>query len=238
MADRPGGVAMAKIVLYPACLIIFLIIPFSDKVFLERKATDNKLLFHVLNWRLVSTVTKGEIMPQITEHLETIYFTSFKTDFGWIRPISNGESLIRLDWNQTGWNDSDHPDNVSRETKSQLEAFFAGRLHQFSLPLAPAGKSAAGKKWLTVMASIPYGTVMTYGEFAAFAGKPKAARAAGSACASNPIPIIFPCHRVVRADGILGNYGGGSDQHPNHPNNLTRKSDLLRLEANSAANAA
>ena len=44
-------------------------------------------------------------MPQITGHLETLYFTSFKTDFGWIRPISNGQSLIRLDWNQTGWDD-------------------------------------------------------------------------------------------------------------------------------------
>ena len=177
-------------------------------------------------------------MPQITRNLEILYFTSLKTDFGWIRPISNGQSLIRLDWNQTGWDESDHPDNVSRETKSQLEAFFAGHLHQFTLPLAPAGKSAAGKKWLDVMAQIPYGTVMTYGEFAALARKPKAARAAGSACASNPIPIIYPCHRVVRADNSLGNYGGGSDQHPTHPDNLTRKGGLLKLEANSAANAA
>jgi len=177
-------------------------------------------------------------MPQITGHLETLYFTSLKTDFGWIRPISDGQNLIRLDWNQTGWDDLDHPDNVSRETKSQLEAFFAGNLHQFNLPLAPVGKSAAGKQWLEVMARIPYGTVMTYGEFAALAGKPKAARAAGSACASNPIPIIYPCHRVVRADGSLGNYGGGSDQHPTHPDNLARKGGLLRLEANSAANAA
>ena len=177
-------------------------------------------------------------MPQITGHLETLYCTSLKTDFGWIRPISNGHSLIRLDWNQTGWDDSDQPDNVSRETKNQLEAFFAGNLHQFNLSLAPTGKSAAGKKWLEVMAQIPYGTVMTYGEFAALAGKPKAARAAGSTCASNPIPIIYPCHRVIRADGGLGNYGGGSDYHPTHPDNLARKNDLLKLEANSAANAA
>jgi len=177
-------------------------------------------------------------MPQIPGHPETLYFTSFKTDFGWIRPISNGHSLIRLDWNQTGWSDSDYPDNVSRETKSQLEAFFAGHLYQFNLPLAPSGKSAAGNHWLKVMAGIPYGTVMNYGEFAAFAKKPGAARAAGSACASNPIPIIYPCHRVVRADGSLGNYSGGSDHHPTHPDNLVRKGNLLRLEANSAANAA
>ena len=177
-------------------------------------------------------------MPQITEHLETLYCTSLKTNFGWIRPISNGQSLIRLDWNQTGWDNSDHPDNISRETKSQLEAFFAGHLRQFNLPIVPACKSAAGKKWLEVMAQIPYGTVITYEEFAALARKPKAARAAGSTCASNPIPIIYPCHRVVRADGTLGNYGGGSDYHPTHPDNLARKNDLLKLEANSAANAA
>ena len=177
-------------------------------------------------------------MPQLTEYLETLYFTSFKTDFGWLRPISNGQSLILLDWNQTGWDDSDHPDNVSRETKSQLEAFFAGHLHQFNLPLAPVGKSATSEHWLKVMAQIPYGTVMTYGEFATFAGKPKAARAAGFACANNPIPIIYPCHRVVRADGSLGNYSGGSDRHSTHPGSLALKGDLLRLEANSAANAA
>ena len=177
-------------------------------------------------------------MHQIAGYLETLYFTSLKTDFGWFRPISNGQSLIWLDWNQTGWDELDHPDNVSRETKGQLEAFFAGNLHQFNLPLAPAGTSAAGKQWLKVMTRIPYGTVVTYAEFAALAGKPKAARTAGSACANNPIPIIYPCHRVVRADGNLGNYGGGNNQHPTHPDNLARKGNLLRLEANSAANVA
>ena len=177
-------------------------------------------------------------MPQVTGNLETYYFTSLQTDFGWFRPISNGQSLIQLGWNQIGWNETDHPDNVSRETKSQLEAFFAGYLHQFNLPLAPAGKSATGKRWLEAMARIPYGAVVTYGEFAALAGNRKATRAAGSACASNPIPIIYPCHRVICADGSLGNYGGGSDYHPTHPSNLTRKSDLLILEANSVTNTA
>ena len=88
------------------------------------------------------------------------------------------------------------------------------------------------------MAGIPYGIVLTYGEFATLAENPKAARAAGSACANNPIPIIYPCHRVVRADGSLGNYSGGSNHHPTHPNNLALKGDLLKLEANSAAHAA
>ena len=176
-------------------------------------------------------------MPQITRNPETHFFTSFKTNLGWVRPISNSQSLIRLDWNQIGWDDSDHPDDVSRETESQLKAYFAGRLLQFNLPLAPANKSATSKEWLEVMARIPYGNVITYGDFASLAGNPKAARTAGSACARNPIPIIYPCHRIVRSAGNLGNYGGGSNQHPNHPDNLARKSGLLRLEANSAANA-
>ena len=177
-------------------------------------------------------------MPQTTGHLETYFSTKLETNFGWIRSISNGQSLIRLDWNQSGWDDSDNPDNVSRETKNQLKAFFIGNLRQFSLPLDPFGKSAVGKRWLDVMAMIPYGTVMNYGEFATLAGNPKAARAAGSACASNPIPIIYPCHRVIRADGGLGNYGGGSDNHPTHSDNLARKGNLLKLEANYAAKGA
>ena len=59
-------------------------------------------------------------MPQITRNPETHFFTSFKTNFGWVRPISDSQNLIRLDWNQTGWDDSDHPDNVSHETKQAL----------------------------------------------------------------------------------------------------------------------
>ena len=135
-------------------------------------------------------------MSKIIGPLDRRYMSSLQTDFGWVRPISDGNNLVQLDWNQTGWHEPDRPDHVSRETKSQLEAFFNGCLQQFNLPLAPAGKNASGRYWLNIMAKIPYGTVMSYAEFASFAGKPKAARAAGSICASNPIPIIYPCHRV------------------------------------------
>ena len=56
-------------------------------------------------------------------------------------------------------------------------------------------------------------------------------RAAGTACSSNPSPIIYPCHRVVRQGGALGNYGGGSALSPKHPENLARKQALIDLEA-------
>ena len=93
------------------------------------------------------------------------------------------------------------------------------------------GMSATGRYWLNIMAKIPYGTVVSYAEFARFAGKPKAARAAGLICANNPIPIIYPCHRVIRTDGKLGNYGAGSNHHPTHANNLARKAALIKLES-------
>ena len=162
---------------------------------------------------------------------DQFYMSSFETYFGWMRPVSNGSSIIRLDWNQSGWCEKDHSDHVSRETKSQLQAFFCGRLYQFKLPLSPIGKSNCGLQWLNALVKIPYGTVISYAEFAEFAGKPGAARTAGSTCAKNPIPIIYPCHRVIRMDKTLGNYSGGGGSFSSDADNLARKSKLLDLES-------
>ncbi len=171
-------------------------------------------------------------MPQTNGPLNQLFSTSFSNEFGWFRPVSDGKCLIRLDWNQTGWSDKEQSDNVSRETRTQLEAYFAGKLRNFDIPLAPIDKSPAGKYWLEIMKKIPYATVMTYAELALFAGRPRAARAAGSACANNPIPIIYPCHRVIKSDGTLGNYGGGSAEKPRSPGNRDRKARLISLEQN------
>jgi len=166
----------------------------------------------------------------MTQPLTTQFHSSCHTPLGWIRAISNGSALIYLDWNQTGWRDTDNPDYVSRETIAQITAYFAGQRQNFNVPLDPAGASQSRRNWLSIMAEIPFGTTVSYSEFAAAAGKPKAARAAGSACATNPIPIIFPCHRVLRRDGHLGNYGGGSALSPTHPDNLRRKAYLIDHE--------
>ena len=170
----------------------------------------------------------------MTQH----YHITFHTPLGWMRPVSNGMALIRLDWAQTRWDDAhdahddtqDAIDNVSRETKQQILDYLAGTRRTFDLPLAPEDKTASGYDWLNVMARIPYGQTVSYKEFAALAGKPNASRAAGSACARNPIPIIYPCHRVLRADGSLGNYGGGDMTSPKDPANLARKDWLITFE--------
>ena len=153
-----------------------------------------------------------------------------QTSLGWIRAISDGQHLIYLDWNQTGWTDHDQPDDVSRETITQLTAYFHGELRCFDLPLQPTGTSQSRRRWLDVMAKIPFGTTISYAAFAATAGHPKAARTAGTACATNPIPIIYPCHRILRKDGQLGNYGAGSHLPPAHQDNLQRKAFLISHE--------
>jgi O-6-methylguanine DNA methyltransferase len=153
-----------------------------------------------------------------------------QTSLGWIRAISDGQHLIYLDWNQTGWADHDRPDDVSRETITQLTAYFQDDLRCFDLPLLPTGVSQSRRRWLDVMATIPFGTTINYAALATAAGHPNAARAAGTACATNPIPIIYPCHRVLRSDGQLGNYGGGSHLPPTHQDNLQRKMFLISHE--------
>ena len=167
--------------------------------------------------------------------MDTLFHIAFHTEFGWMRAVSDGKALIRLDWDQTQWSESDNPDDVSRETMHQINAYLDGKLQNFTVPLNPMDATSTAKDWLTTMSTIPYGGLWTYKEFAEAAGKPGAARAAGTSCSSNPIPIIYPCHRVVRADRSLGNYGGGSMLAPTHPSNLGRKAALIKLESNNAA---
>ncbi len=94
----------------------------------------------------------------------------------------------------------------------ELDEYFEGERRAFDLPIdwSLAG-SGFYNKVLHLLPEIPYGEVTTYGEVAARAGSARAHRAAGSACGSNPIPIVVPCHRVVRSGGALGNYGGGPE---------------------------
>ncbi len=94
------------------------------------------------------------------------------------------------------------------EAKRQLDAYFAGQLERFDLPLAPEGTAFQQRCW-QVLTEIPFGETISYGEQARRVGRPGAARAVGQANGANPLPIIIPCHRVVAADGGLGGYTGG-----------------------------
>jgi methylated-DNA-[protein]-cysteine S-methyltransferase len=109
---------------------------------------------------------------------------------------------------------------VIREAFLQLEAYFAGRLYEFSLPLAQQGTDFMQSVWKALLA-IPYGKTVSYKDIALAIGNPKAMRAVGMANNKNPIPIFIPCHRVIGSNGKLVGYGGG----------LPIKEFLLNLES-------
>jgi methylated-DNA-[protein]-cysteine S-methyltransferase len=100
---------------------------------------------------------------------------------------------------------SDALDDVRR----QLDRYFAGRRLDFDLPVDLDDLAPFHRRVLGATARIPAGRVATYTEVARRAGSPRASRAAGNALHTNPVAIVVPCHRVVRADGSLGGYGGG-----------------------------
>ena len=92
--------------------------------------------------------------------------------------------------------------------KKQILAYFAGRLREFDLPLAPAGTPFQQQVWAALQ-RIPFGETRSYGQLAAQLGNPKASRAVGRANATNPICLIVPCHRVIGADGSLTGFAFG-----------------------------
>jgi methylated-DNA-[protein]-cysteine S-methyltransferase len=91
----------------------------------------------------------------------------------------------------------------------ELDEYFAGARRQFDLPLDLSLSRGFRLTVLTHLPDIGYGQTASYGTVAALAGRPRAARAVGTACASNPLPVVVPCHRVIRADGDIGAYLGG-----------------------------
>lgn len=105
--------------------------------------------------------------------------------------------------------------------RRELDRYFAGRLRDFEVPIDWSLSGDFARRVLRRTARIPYGSVASYGEVAAGIGTPRGARAVGNALGSNPIPVVVPCHRVVRSGGAIGCYGGG----------LPRKRLLLALEA-------
>lgn len=113
-----------------------------------------------------------------------------------------------------------HParlDDVARE----LDEYFAGRRHTFGVRLDWRLSDGFRSTVLHHLPEIVYGRTATYAAVAELTGRPKAVRAVGTACATNPLPVVIPCHRVVRSDGGMGGYLGGVDA----------KAALLALEA-------
>jgi methylated-DNA-[protein]-cysteine S-methyltransferase len=111
------------------------------------------------------------------------------------------------------------------EVRRQLDEYFTGRRDAFDLPVdLSLVTTDFGRAVLTGTASIPFGETRSYADVAGLAGNERAVRAAGSALGRNPVPIVVPCHRVLRTGGALGGYTGG----------VEKKELLLRLEGTLA----
>jgi methylated-DNA-[protein]-cysteine S-methyltransferase len=94
---------------------------------------------------------------------------------------------------------------------AQLREYFSGRRHVFDLQVDLTGVTPFTKAVLTATSEVPFGRLLTYRDIARSIGKPNATRAVGNALGRNPVPVVVPCHRVVRSDNSLGGYTGGLD---------------------------
>ncbi|MDV7339877.1 methylated-DNA--[protein]-cysteine S-methyltransferase [Terasakiella sp. A23] len=142
--------------------------------------------------------------------------TSIMSPVGTLSLFEDDGKIVVVEWGQA-------PKGIEtpllKEAKAQLSAYFSGKLQDFDLPLDPQGTEHQKKVW-QVMAKIPFGKTITYGDIAKEINS--APRAIGGACGKNPIPIIIPCHRVVGSNGKLTGFSGGEG--------IETKIQLLRME--------
>jgi methylated-DNA-[protein]-cysteine S-methyltransferase len=143
---------------------------------------------------------------------------SFPSPVGTLTAFSVNGHLSVLEWGRAP--EAEKPAApVLERARDQLNAYFDGKRQHFDLPLAPASSDCQQSVW-RAMCEIPYGETRTYGDLADDLAS--SARAVGTACGKNPIPIIIPCHRVLGLDGRMTGYSGGAG--------VETKVQLLTLE--------
>jgi len=191
---------------------------------------------------LASTTTGDEALERLHRRLETaaareglldVAYTTVDTPVGSLLLAATDRGLVRVayvtedhDRILEGLADKISP-RVLRAPRRldvaarEIDEYFAGQRKHFDLPLDFSLSSGFRQVVQRHLSEIAYGHTESYKDVAAVVGNPKAVRAVGSACATNPLPVVVPCHRVVRTDGTLGGYVGG----------LTAKATLLNLES-------
>lgn len=153
-----------------------------------------------------------------------IYTTSYFSPLGMLTLFSDGTALTALRFASTDASAPHCP--LLEEALRQLEEYFHGCRTRFSLPLAPSGTLFQQKVW-SALCRIPYGETRSYTELASMTGNANTCRAVGNANGKNPLPILIPCHRVIRADGSLGGYSAATETGLS---GLEIKRYLLKLE--------
>ena len=155
-------------------------------------------------------------------------FSCFKTQFGWVAVVGSDAGLIKLTLPKTDEylamesipQEAKRQEEVFEHIKSALIDYFDGKPVKFDFPFDLSSYTNFQKDVWSAARNIPYGQLRNYGWLAAQIGRPKAAHAVGQALGANPLPIIIPCHRIIRNDGSLGGFSGG----------LVWKKKLISLE--------
>ncbi len=130
----------------------------------------------------------------------------------WLEIGASENGLRLLNFSRVRATESQNTSNtIIKDTLFQLDKYFDGKLYEFNLPLDFAGWGEFQKEVWRSLQKIPWGDTMSYREIALDIGRPKAFRAVGNANSKNPLPIIVPCHRVIKSDGSLGGYSSGID---------------------------
>lgn len=162
-----------------------------------------------------------------------VAYRTIDTPVGRLLVAATDQGLVRIAYTSQGHDEvlADLADKVSPRilhaparlgaVARQIDEYFAGTRTAFDLPLDLRVGGPFRREVLVHLADVAYGETVSYATLANVAGRPKAVRAVGTTCALNPLPIVIPCHRVVRSDGSVGGYAGGPDA----------KLTLLALEA-------
>jgi methylated-DNA-[protein]-cysteine S-methyltransferase len=141
---------------------------------------------------------------------------------GTLTVLAGSRGLRRIELGETA-PEADAVEECDDEIASELDEYFAGRRHRFTIPvdLQPVASDFRRRILETLRREVRYGETVSYGELADMAGRPRASRAVGNTMHHNPAPIVIPCHRVIAAGGRIGGYG---------PSGVPAKRFLLSLE--------
>ncbi len=143
----------------------------------------------------------GIDQPQAATSHHNWQHTYVQTPIGWIDVTADDSAVVQLHWHNRKPARAAGASPLLNEAARQIEAYVAGRLHDFDLPLKAEGSDLAKAVWAQMLA-IPYGRTRTYGDVATQLNAP--AQVVGQACGQNPIAVIIPCHRIVGASGLGG----------------------------------
>lgn len=203
----------------------------TDDLTIASPTPDVAALFPVGDDELAALRTRLATQAEAADLLDVAWCT-VDSPVGTLLLAATGSGLVRIAFEREGFDDVLtvlarrlsprvlHAPARLDPVRRELEEYFAGRRREFDVALDRALSSGFRATVQQHLPRIPYGRTQSYYEVAVLVGSPRAVRAVGTACATNPLPVVVPCHRVLRSDGSLGGYLGG----------LEAKATLLALE--------